>query len=321
MINSMSLSSFTPLWWLKNPHLQTLWPSQFRARLDLPLTSERLELPDGDFLDLAWMPEQSGDLCLILHGLEGSLQSHYPGPLIRAAHNAGKHTVFMHFRGCSGEPNRLARRYHSGETSDLQHVLQLLKQRYPDKRIHVIGVSLGGNVLLKYLGESGDLSGIASAIAISVPFDLAIAAETLEKGTARIYQRHLLNSLQRTLFEKASMMELSIRVPEKHEIETLFEFDDKVTAPIHGFKGAEDYYTKCSSRQFIPTIKTSTLIIHAQDDPFMTPTAIPTTEELPDCVEMELSPHGGHVGFIRTGNFMKPDYWLDERVYQRLKTA
>lgn len=313
--------TFKPLWWLKNPHLQTLWPSQFRQRPKLPLTAERIELPDGDFLDLAWMPEQAGDLCLLLHGLEGSLQSHYCGPLLQAAHGAGKHTLLMHFRGCSGEPNRLTRRYHSGETGDLLYILQQLKQRYPRKRIHVIGVSLGGNVLLKYLGESGDQNSITSAVAISVPFDLAIAAKTLAKGTARIYQRHLLNSLQHSFFEKASVMELPIQIPEKHDINTLFGFDDQVTAPLHGFEGALDYYTQCSSRQFIPAIRTPTLIIHAQDDPFMTQAAIPTAGELPDCIDMELSPAGGHVGFIQPGDFMQPAYWLDERVYQRMKEA
>lgn len=318
---SLSAGIFKPLWWLKSPHLQTLWPSRFRIRPELPLTPERLELDDGDFLDLAWMPQQPGDLCLILHGLEGSLKSHYSGPLIRAAHTAGKHTVFMHFRGCSGEPNRLPRRYHSGETTDLVYVLQVLKQRFPEKRIHTVGVSLGGNVLMKYLGETGDGSGIASAIAISVPYDLAVAASTLEKGVARIYQRYLLNSLQRTFFEKVSMVDLPVKIPEKQQIDTLFKFDNLITAPIHGFNGAKDYYAQCSSRQFIPSIRTQTLIIHAFDDPFMTPAAIPTEKELPSCVDMELSLYGGHVGFIRSGRLMAPEYWLDKRVYERLKEA
>lgn len=309
---------FTPAWWLGNPHLQTLWPSRFRHRPKLPLTRERLELADGDFLDLAWMPDNDQDLCLILHGLEGSLDSHYPGPLIQAATDAGKQAVFMHFRGCSGEPNRLPRRYHSGETGDLRTVIELIQQRYPGKALHAVGVSLGGNVLLKYLGESGNDSRLASAVAISVPFDLAVAAETLANGTARIYQRHLLASLQRAFYEKASLMDLGIRIPKKHEIDTLYDFDHRVTAPIHGFEGADDYYRRCSCRQFVSGIKTPTLLIHAHDDPFMTPDVIPGEEELPDGVELDLQSHGGHVGFLYGHIPLRPRYWLDQRVRQYL---
>lgn len=306
--------AFHPAWWLRNPHLQTMWPSRFRHRQKLSLSKERLELPDGDFLDLAWMPDNQGDICLVLHGLEGSLESHYPAGLIQAATNSHKHAVFMHFRGCSGEPNRLPRRYHSGETGDLRFVVETIKQRYPDKRIHVVGVSLGGNVLLKYLGEYGADGMLETAIAISVPYDLAVAGQTLDIGTAKIYQRHLLNSLQATFAEKVKLMELPIRIPEKHEIDSIYNFDDLVTAPIHGFKGADDYYTQCSSRQFIPDIRTPTLLIHAIDDPFMIPKVIPVKSELPPGVEMDLQPHGGHVGFIYGNVPLNANYWLDERV-------
>lgn len=280
---------------------------------------ERLELPDGDFLDLAWMPELSGDLCLIIHGLEGSLHSHYARGLIQAAQQADKRAVFMHFRGCSGEPNRMPRRYHSGETGDLRFVLETLHLRYPQKRIHVIAVSLGGNMLLKYLGETMNDSLIENAITISVPFDLAVAGQTLDKGTAKIYQRHLLNSLQATFDEKCQLMEMPIRIPDKSEINTIYAFDDLITAPLHGFAGADDYYTKCSSRQFIPDIKTPTLMIHAIDDPFMTPSVIPTEKELPPDVTLELSQHGGHVGFIAGNTPLVANYWLDKRVRKQLE--
>ena len=146
------------------------------------------------------MPDNGGDICLILHGLEGTLESHYSGPLIQAATRAGMHAVFMHFRGCSGEPNRLPRRYHSGETGDLIFVLETIQDHYPDKTIHTIGVSLGGNVLLKYLGEHAGDTQVASTAAFSVPFVLAFGAQTLKTGTARIYQRHLLNSLQANFY-------------------------------------------------------------------------------------------------------------------------
>ncbi|TNF99561.1 MAG: hydrolase [Gammaproteobacteria bacterium] len=314
-------SEFNPAWWLKNRHWQTMWPSLFRTRETLPLDKERLELPDGDFLDLAWMPDHAGDLCLILHGLEGTLQSHYAPGLIKAASDAGKHVVFMHLRGCSGEPNRLPRRYHSGDTSDLRYMLELLKRKYPDKQIHVVGVSLGGNILLKYLGESGNESLVESAIAISVPFDLAIAAETLDRGTAKIYQRHLLNSLQSALMLKSQVVDLQIKIPEKKQIDTLYEFDDLITAPIHGFASADDYYTRSSSRQFIPAIRTPTLILHAIDDPFMTPSAIPGEKEIPSDVTLELSQAGGHVGFISGSLPFRPTYWLDHRVKAFLQSG
>lgn len=311
-------AAFQAAWWLKNPHLQTIWPSLLRRRENLPLQKERLELPDGDFLDLAWMPQQPGDLCLILHGLEGSLYSHYAGGLMKAAGDAGKHTVFMHFRGCSGEPNRLPRRYHSGETGDLRFVLETLKTRYPEKRIHVVAVSLGANMLLKYLGETNTDSLLESAIAISVPFDLAVGGETLNKGFARAYQRHLLDSLQPNFYKKTRLMEMPIRIPDKSEINTIYDFDDLVTAPLHGFTGADEYYRKCSSRQFIPDIKIPTLILHAVDDPFMTPAVIPGNGELPPDVTLETSRHGGHVGFITGNTPLRPHYWLDERVRRQL---
>jgi len=279
-----------------------------------PLTKERLELPDSDFLDLAWMPDNQGDICLVLHGLEGSLKSHYPAGLLQAATRSYKRAVFMHFRGCSGEPNRLPRRYHSGDTADLRFVLETIRGRYPGKRIHAVGVSLGGNVLLKYLGEYGTDSMLETSIAISVPYDLAVAGHTLDVGTAKIYQRHLLNSLQATFAEKVALMELPIRIPEKHEIDTIYNYDDLVTAPLHGFNNADDYYNKCSSRQFIPDIKTPTLLIHATDDPFMTPEVIPKKSELPSSVEMDLQPHGGHVGFISGNVPFRANYWLDKRV-------
>ena len=260
------------------------------------------------------MPDNGGDICLILHGLEGSLESHYSGPLIQAATRAEQLAVFMHFRGCSGEPNRLPRRYHSGDTADLAFVIKTIQQHYPDRNIHAVGVSLGGNILLKYLGEQGNVHPLQSAVAISVPYDLANGAETLKHGTARIYQRHLLGSLQRRYYEKANYMELPIPVYARSRIDTIYDFDDLVTAPLHGFRSAEDYYQRSSSRQFIPGIRIPTLLIHAEDDPLMTPDVIPTSNELPPCVQFDLCTHGGHVGFIQGQLPLHADYWLDQRV-------
>ena len=195
---------------------------------------------------------------------------------------------------------------------------ETLGARYPDKRIHVVAVSLGGNVLLKYLGENSRDSLIDSAIAVSVPFDLAKAAKTLDKGTAKIYQRYLLHRLQASFYEKCKLMDMPIRIPDKNEITTIYHFDDLITSPLHGFTGADDYYAKCSSRQFIPSIKTPTLIIHATDDPFMTPDVIPVKSEIPPDVRFELHQHGGHLGFIAGKTPLIAHYWLDERIERQL---
>lgn len=316
---SGTAGSYKPAWWLRNPHLQTLWPSRFRTRPRLPLSRKRLELPDKDFLDLSWMPDNGGDICLVLHGLEGSMASHYSGPLLMAATRANMQGVFMHFRGCSGEHNRLPRRYHSGDTSDLICVLDTIKQRYPDRDIHAIGVSLGGNILLKYLGEHSSNPALQSAAAISVPYDLANGARTLRHGAAKIYQRHLLNSLRSSFYQKTRMMKMPIPIPDKDEIDTIYDFDNLVTAPLHGFRDADDYYEKSSCRQFIPSVRTPTLLLHAIDDPFMTPEAIPEKKELPHCVRLELSKHGGHVGFIEGNLPLKAGYWMDRRIESWLK--
>jgi hypothetical protein len=173
--------------------------------------------------------------------------------------------------------------------------------------------------LLKFLGERGEDHPIQSATAISVPYDLSIGAQTLKQGTARIYQRHLLNSLQANFYEKAGLMKLPIPIPDKDEIDTIYDFDNLITAPLHGFRDANDYYRRSSSRQFIPSIKTPTLLIHAIDDPFMTPAAIPTGREMPPCIQMNLSNSGGHVGFVQGKLPLKADYWLDRRVESWLK--
>ena len=178
----ITTSAFRPAWWLRGPHLQTLYPSLFRRRAHPVLQRERLELADGDFIDLDWCGDSNGPVVLVLHGLEGSLQSHYTGGILQALAASGYRAVLMYFRGCSGEPNRLARSYHSGETGDLATVVQHITRQHPDTPLAVIGYSLGGNVLLKWLGETGGRDGLATAVAVSVPFDLDLAAIHLENG-------------------------------------------------------------------------------------------------------------------------------------------
>ncbi len=307
-------SDFRPAWWLPGPHLQTLMPNLLRRSPRRGLRRERLELGDGDFLDLDWAGPPSGPLVLVLHGLEGSIRSPYAAGIVNTLAAAGYRVVLMHFRGCSGEPNRLPRSYHSGETGDLDTVVRELKRRHPERMFFALGYSLGGNALLKWLGEKGADAPVDAAIAVSVPFDLSQAGHRLKRGFSRVYQWHLLGRLRRSVRRKAQRMELPITVDKLDAMRTFRQFDDQVTAPLHGFQDAEDYYGRCSSRQFLATIAVPTLIIHALDDPFMTRQAVPTDSELSPSVTLELSDAGGHVGFVYGAFPWQPRYWLEERI-------
>lgn len=318
-------SDFRPHALLGNRHVQTIFPSWFRRRPSLPLSVERLELDDGDFLDLAHYQQDRPDapLALVMHGLEGSLESHYAGPVMAALHKAGFQVSFMHFRGCSGEHNRLQRRYHSGETDDLRQVIAHLRRSFGERPLFATGVSLGANVLLKYLGESGEHSEIQAAVPVSVPFDLANAARTLRSGISRVYQGYLLKMLVDATREKfASNPDLADGLIDQQalaEIKTIYEFDDRVTAPLHDFSGADDYYARSSSGPYLQAIRVPVHILHAKDDPFMTPQAIPPEQALADSVTLELSEHGGHVGFVGSCGG-RPWYWLEGRVAECLLT-
>lgn len=307
-------SDFRPLWWLGSPHLQTLWPVFFRNRPALALRAERLELADGDFLDLAWA-DVEGPLVLVLHGLEGSLQSHYAAAVISALAGAGYRPVFMHFRGCSGEPNRLDRAYHSGETGDLAQVVAHVVRVAGQPLFAAIGYSLGGNVLLKWLGEQGAAAPLTTAVAVSVPFRLQDGAGRMSRGLSKIYQRHLVRRLQagyrRKFADRPSPLNVDIDA-----LGTFWSFDNQVTAPLHGFRDVRDYYGRSSSRQFLADIRRPTLILHALDDPFMFHDTVPTEAELSDDVTLELSRHGGHVGFV--GGRLLPRYWLEPRILRHL---
>lgn len=301
--------AFTPAWWLRNPHLQTIWPVLFRRPRQLDYRTERLELDDGDFLDLAWRGPAQGPLVLMLHGLQGSIHSHYARGLIPRLNASGYRVCLMHFRGCSGEPNRLDRSYHSGETGDLTRVVEYLQQVAGE--LHAtIGFSLGGNVLLKWLGEQGERAPLRKAVAISVPFLLADAAERMNSGLSRLYQRHLVNSLRRDYKRKFSRRSSPLQI-DVDRLDSFWTFDDQVTAPLHGFRDVQDYYQSASCRPFLGTIQVETLIVHACDDPFMFDATSPRNDELSPSTQLLLSPHGGHVGFVSGRWPWQPRYWLD----------
>lgn len=311
-------SLFKPWRPLRNPHLQTLFASQVRRSPPLAPRRERIELPDGDFIDADWVGEGTHPIVVVLHGLTGSIESKYARGLMATVQRRGWRGVLMHFRGCSGEPNRLARSYHSGDTADIDHFMRLLRHREPHTPLALVGYSLGGNVTLKWLGEQGGDAPLQAAVAVSVPFDLASAAQRLRRGLSRIYQDHLLHAMRRQLEQKLPLLPAEIRARARERLPTFHAFDDAITAPLHGFTGADDYYRRASCRPFIARIRRPTLVLHARDDPFMLAAAIPGADQVPDPVTLELSSHGGHVGFVG-GHGTRPSYWLEQRIPEFLE--
>ncbi|TVO75841.1 hydrolase [Sedimenticola selenatireducens] len=311
-------SAFKPAWWLSNPHAQTVWPFLFRRRPEPNTRTESVELPDGDFLDIAWLDNNAGPFILIMHGLEGSLQSHYAANLLMQLDAVGYSAVFMHFRGCGGRPNRKDRSYHSGDTKDFSFMLDYIERKSGRSVDAAIGYSLGGNVLLKWLGETGTKSKLTIAIAISVPFLLGDTATRLEKGVSKLYQAHLLSSLKRSYKQRFKDRPSPLTI-DIEKLKTFREYDDQVTAPLNGFRGVDHYYSESSSRQYLKNIQSPTLILHAKDDPFMWPTTIPTQEELSEYVTLELTKGGGHVGFVSGTIPGLAHYWLEKRIIEELQ--
>jgi uncharacterized protein len=316
-------SDFKPAWWLPNAHAQTIFRGLTYRPKPRVNQLERLELPDGDFIDLAWATEgvkSDAPLVIFLHGLGGDINSTYVPGQFKAYQHAGFRAVFMHFRGASRSPNRLPRAYHSGETGDLNFLLNTLNAREPHTKKAVVGVSLGGNVLLKWLGEQSKQCLIHAAIAISPPFDLQKSVAHIHQGFSRIYERRLIRDLK-ALFKKKHEHDpdgMAPYIKKLPELNSFWSFDERITAPLHGFTNAATYYQESSSRAFLKYIKTPTLILHASDDPFMPKDVIPSLHELSSEITLELSAKGGHVGFI-SGNIPgQPIYWLDERTPQFL---
>ena len=309
---------FAPAWWLPGGHLQTLWSALSRRPAPLAARRERVDLPDGDFIDADWLGE-SGPIVIILHGLGGSIDSHYARGLLRAVAARGWRGVVMHFRGCSGEPNRLPRGYHAGDTGDFDAFVRLLRAREPHTPLAAAGYSLGGNVLLKWLGEQGEAAPLRAAAAVSVPFDLAAATARLMRGFSRVYERRLLRCLQVSLARKRALMDLPWDAAAIAAIGSLREFDERVTAPLHGFRDADDYYSRATCRPYLSRIHAPTLIVHASDDPFMPSDVVPHAHELASSISLDLFASGGHVGFVG-GAPWSPRYWLESRIPEYLAT-
>jgi uncharacterized protein len=308
-------SAFKPAWWLSGPHAQTLWSNVIRRKPRLNLAWQKVELADGDFIELAWSGPQAGKTVLLLHGLEGSVNSVYASGIMHALNQRGYRTCLMHFRGCGTQTNRLPQWYHSGQSDDPQRILEFLRDHMGIEVYAAVGFSLGGNVLLKWLGEQGAAMPLQRAAVMSVPFELAHTAQRMSKGFSRLYQWHLIRRLQKKYQTKyatvASPLDIDITT-----LHTFWQFDDQVTAPLHGFNGVDDYYTRNSSRQFISQIRVPTLILQARDDPFMHAHTPPTADELPEHVWLELTEQGGHVGFISGVIPGLANYWGERRLVE-----
>jgi uncharacterized protein len=318
---STPIEPFKPAIGLKNRHLQTLY-STFFKKPPLPKTQrETFELADGDFVECFWhhKPEKDANtpIVVLFHGLAGSYRSPYIKGIMHALGAKGFASVLMHFRGCSGKDNRLPRSYHSGDTADAKAWIEHLAAHYPRSPLFGVGYSLGANMLLKLMGEWRDNALLKAAVAVSAPMQLDICANQMDKGFSKIYQAHLMKDLSASLMQKyrAHPMELHLGLSKNaaQKLKTFWEFDHAYTAPIHGFTSAADYYKRASARQYLKEIKKETLIIHALDDPFMTPEVLPKQSDIAPQVHLEVYPHGGHVGFIG-GSFFKPRYWLEERI-------
>ncbi len=309
-------SEFSPPWYLRNPHLQTLMANLVKP--PLPTVSyETIALDDGDSLTLAHGTASGNRRVLILHGLEGSLRSAYARRILNYFNSQQIPATLMFFRGCDGKPNKKARSYHSGETGDLQQVINHLAGQGAES-IALLGYSLGGNVTLKYLGEGAVSEHIICATAVSVPMRLDICAKRMDQGFSRIYQHDLLKRLKSKVQWKRDLLKDAGFNPDAQSA-NFIDFDDAFTAPLHGFDNAAHYYQQCSSRQFLKNIDRPTLIIHAVDDPFMTAEVIPSDSELSPKVRLELSRHGGHVGFITKG-LLRQQNWLEPRIHHWLKS-
>jgi uncharacterized protein len=315
--------TYTPAWWVPGAHARTLWGKLVR-RVPLETRVERWPTGDGDEIELHRVeplgdPAPHGARLLVLHGLEGTIRSHYLRGLLALAQRRGWSADALIFRTCNGEMTRARRLYHSGETTDLDHVVRRLVRAHPGRPLALAGFSLGGNVLLKWLGEQGRHlpAEVQAAATVSVPFDLERGSRFIERGFARVYTTHFL----RTLRAKA-------RVKLEHDpglfdgaalerARTLFEFDDVVTAPVHGFDGATDYYTRSSSLRYLAAIRCPTLLLSAYDDPFLPPHVLREVESIArenPCLTTEFHQRGGHVGFISGRVPWSPRYYAEDRV-------
>jgi predicted alpha/beta-fold hydrolase len=290
--------------WLPGGHLQTLYASLFAPRPRVRMRRERWDTPDGDFIDLDWLPIQHSEgaapLVVLFHGLEGDSRAQYAQSLMSTVSSAGWQGVVVHFRGCSGEPNRLRRAYHSGDSAEIDWILRRLRSFFVASPVYAVGISLGGNALLKWLGEQGAKArgAITAAAAVSAPVDLMAAGNALDAGFNLIYTRNFLITMKRKTLAKLERFPDLCDRQALAAARTLRQFDNIVTAPLHGYRDTDDYWTRASSKPWLTGIAVPTLVLNARNDPFIPASALPQPHEVASSVHLELPANGGHVGFV-----------------------
>jgi predicted alpha/beta-fold hydrolase len=312
-------SSYRAPSWLPGGHAQTIFPALFRRVARVTSRAERLELADGDFIDLQWADRGRPRLAILSHGLEADSTVGYIQGMAAALVRRGWDVLTWNFRGCGGVPNRLLRMYHSGATEDLQAVISHALDHHPADSIDLIGFSLGGNLTLKYLGEDpAALSPrLHRAVTFSVPCDLACSSHQLSSLSNRLYMDRFLREMRAKIRAKKQMFPDLLDLTGLRRIRTFQQFDDRYTAPIHGFRDAADYWARNSCRQFLPQIRLPTLLVNAANDPFLGPACYPVTEAAASrFFHFETPATGGHVGFEAFGN--GGEYWSETRAAEFL---
>jgi len=325
----MQIDDFNPAWWCPGPHFQTVWRRLYGEIPTVTLRRERWETPDDDFLDLDFFdPEPTArepvPTVLCLHGLEGSSRAKYILAMLQEANRLGWRGAALNFRSCSGEINRQRRFYHSGETTDIDWVVRRLIERFPGSPFFLIGFSLGGNVLLKWLGEQGEKAPdpVRGAVAISVPFDLAAAARNIDRGFSRIYGKVFLRTLKVKALIKERQYPGLVDPACVRRIASFAEFDDQVTAPVHGFRDGVDYWTSSSSEKFLDAIRRPVLLINAQNDPFLPRECLPfKIVAQSKWLTADFPSSGGHTGFVGGSAPWKVRYWSEARAFAFLSAV
>jgi uncharacterized protein len=303
--------------WLAGGHAQTIWPFRL-PRASVALRRERVDTPDGDFWDFDWLEagaEADAPLVVLFHGLEGGSTSHYARALLALLAARGWRGVVPHFRGCGGTPNRLPRAYHSGDHAEVGAMLAAIRSRVPSARVYAVGVSLGGSALLNWLGraEADAARTITAAAAVCAPIDLTAAGMAIDRGVNRIYARHFLATLKPKSMAIAARFPGLLDAPRIRRVRTMWEFDDAVTAPLHGFAGTQDYWARASSKPWLRAIGAPTLVLNARNDPFIPASSLPAVSEVSRAVTLEQPRAGGHAGFA-SGPFPGNVDWLPGRL-------
>jgi len=310
---------YRPPFWLVGRHLQTILPALLWPLPEVQYCRTTWDTPDGDFIELDWLEgNQQQPLVILFHGLEGSSNSHYALRIMAGLQKIGWRGVVVHFRGCGGKPNLKPRSYHSGDSAEIDWILKRLRAEHQGK-IYAVGVSLGGNALLKWLGEEQDSAAdtIDKAVAVSAPLALPTTGHVLGSGFNLIYTWLFLKTLRPKALAMIAKYQLAIQPEAITSAKTLWKYDDVFTAPLHGFQGVEDYWEKSNSRPLLKHIRLPTLLINARNDPFLPEKDLPLAEELPANVMLDFPEHGGHVGFASHFGHSEQD-WLPSRILRFL---